>query len=107
MSAVLIAIGVVLLGLLIGTFINEIVEWGRNLYDQWRPQIRYASLFIQKVGNKIISVWKYVTHGKRTGEIEGQGHVLTKEEIEQLKQEQPEIWRALQDEPVEVQRYEN
>lgn len=96
-------------GLLIGAFLDEIIAWGRSLFEQYAPQMEKAKLYIKKIGNQIHSFWRYLTNEGRQGKIERkEPHKLTKEELEDLKVRCPELYKALMaGDEVEVETYAN
>ncbi len=97
-------------GLLIGAFLDEIINWGRSLFNQWAPQIESAKLFIKKVGNTIQSFWCYLTNEGGRGKIEKDKPYgpLTKEELEDLKIKCPELYKDLMiGREVEIEKYAN
>lgn len=94
-------------GLLIGAFLDEIIEWGKSLLNQYAPQIESARLYIKKIGNRIHSFWRYITHEGGRGKIEKKETTqLTEEELDDLKRRCPELYAALMaDEEVEIENY--
>ena len=95
-------------GLMIGIFLDEILNWGRELYESWKPKIESAQLFIKKIGNKIVSYWRYLTNAGKRGTINRQEpHILTPPELEELKKKKPRVYEMLMTEDeVEIERYD-
>ena len=76
-----------LLGVIVGTFLEEIIEWAKKFAEEvLSPFIKKVFVYLQRLPGAIKRFVRYVKDGKMV-EQEGGEHEVSLEELERMYQE--------------------